>query len=33
MEIGSARLWTDAGLLLPMAIEMSMDRLRKQGGA
>ena len=31
VEIGSTRLWTDTGTPIPMAIEVSVDRLQKSG--
>ena len=31
VEIGSTRLWTDMGTPIPMAIEVSIDRLQKSG--
>jgi Cd2+/Zn2+-exporting ATPase len=31
VEIGSTRLWTDRGTAIPMAIEVSIDRLQKAG--
>ncbi len=31
VEIGSTRLWTDRGVPIPMAIEVSIDRLQKAG--
>jgi Cd2+/Zn2+-exporting ATPase len=31
VEIGSARLWTDRGTPIPMAIEVSIDRVQKSG--
>jgi Cd2+/Zn2+-exporting ATPase len=31
VEIGSARLWTDRQIAIPMAIEVTLDRLQKDG--
>ena len=31
VEIGSTRLWTDRGVPIPMAIELSIDKLQKSG--
>jgi Cd2+/Zn2+-exporting ATPase len=31
VEIGSTRLWTDRGVPIPMAIELSIDKLQKAG--